>query len=97
VKIAFLFFLLITHWCGAPASWAARHTTVCLDNNNNNNNNNNNLINIQFLPVPLELTNYQHQADIEVFLCGLHKCYYLYIVPLEYLSLISTLLLSYNV
>jgi len=31
VKIAFLFFLLITHWCGAPASWAARHTTVCLD------------------------------------------------------------------
>jgi len=32
VKIAFLFFLLITHLCGAPASWAARHTTVCLDN-----------------------------------------------------------------
>jgi len=31
VKIAFLFFLLITHLCGAPASWAARHTTVCLD------------------------------------------------------------------
>jgi len=31
VKFAFLFFLLITHWCGAPASWAARHTTVCLD------------------------------------------------------------------
>jgi len=31
VKIAFLFFLLITHWCGASASWAARHTTVCLD------------------------------------------------------------------
>jgi len=28
VKIAFLFFL---YWCGAPASWAARHTTVCLD------------------------------------------------------------------
>jgi len=34
VKIAFLFFLLITHWCGAPASWAARHTTVCLDKEN---------------------------------------------------------------
>jgi len=31
VKITFLFFLLITHWCGAPASWATRHTTVCLD------------------------------------------------------------------
>jgi len=31
VKIAFLFFLLITHWCGVPASWATRHTTVCLD------------------------------------------------------------------
>jgi len=31
MKIVFLFFLLITHWCGAPASWAARHTTVCLD------------------------------------------------------------------
>jgi len=34
VKIAFLFFLLITHLCGAPASWAARHTTVCLDDVN---------------------------------------------------------------
>jgi len=34
VKIAFLFFLLITHLCGAPASWAARHTTVCLDTPN---------------------------------------------------------------
>jgi len=31
VKIALLFFLLITHGFGAPASWAARHTTVCLD------------------------------------------------------------------
>jgi len=31
VKIALLFFLLITHGCGAPASWAARHTIVCLD------------------------------------------------------------------
>jgi len=31
VKIALLFFLLITHVCGAPASWATRHTTVCLD------------------------------------------------------------------
>jgi len=31
VKIALLFFLLITHGCGAPASWAAWHTTVCLD------------------------------------------------------------------
>jgi len=31
VKIAFLFFLLITHWCGAPASWATQHTTMCLD------------------------------------------------------------------
>jgi len=30
-KLSFLFFLLITHWCGAPASWAAQHTTVCLD------------------------------------------------------------------
>jgi len=30
VKIALLFFLLITHWCGALASWAARHTTVCV-------------------------------------------------------------------
>jgi len=26
VKIAFLFFLLITHWCGMLAFWAARHT-----------------------------------------------------------------------
>ena len=31
VKIAFSFFLLIYSWCGAPASWAARHTIVCLD------------------------------------------------------------------
>jgi len=31
VKIAALFFLLITHVCGALAFWAARHTTVCLD------------------------------------------------------------------
>jgi len=31
VKIALLFFLLITHGCDAPASWATRHTTVCLD------------------------------------------------------------------
>jgi len=31
VKITLLFFLLITHECGVPASWAARHTTVCLD------------------------------------------------------------------
>jgi len=31
MKIVFLFFLLIIHWCGAVASWAARHTTVCLD------------------------------------------------------------------
>jgi len=31
VKIALLFFWLITHGCGTPASWAARHTTMCLD------------------------------------------------------------------
>jgi len=31
MKTTSLFFLLITHGCGAPASWAARHTTVCLD------------------------------------------------------------------
>ena len=31
VKITFSFFLLICSRCGAPASWAARHTTVCLD------------------------------------------------------------------
>jgi len=31
MKIALLFFLLITHRCGAPASWAAQNTTVCLD------------------------------------------------------------------
>jgi len=31
MKIALLFFLLITHGCGTPASWAARHTTMCLD------------------------------------------------------------------
>jgi len=31
VKIALLFFLLITHGCGALASLAARHTNVCLD------------------------------------------------------------------
>jgi len=34
VKIALLFFLLITHGCGAPASWAIWHTTVCLDAHN---------------------------------------------------------------
>jgi len=32
VNIALLFFLL-TNGCGAPASWAARDTTACLDNN----------------------------------------------------------------
>ena len=31
MKIAFSFFLLIYSLCGAPASWAARHTIVCLD------------------------------------------------------------------
>jgi len=31
VKIALLFFLLISHGCGALTSWGARHTTVCLD------------------------------------------------------------------
>ena len=31
VKIALLFFLSIYSWCGALASWAARHTTMCLD------------------------------------------------------------------
>ena len=31
VKIAFYFFLFIYSRCGAPTSWAARHTTVCLD------------------------------------------------------------------
>ena len=30
-KIAFSFFLSIYSRCYAPASWAARHTTVCLD------------------------------------------------------------------
>ena len=33
VKIAFSFFLLIYSRCGAPTSWAARHTIVCLDVN----------------------------------------------------------------
>jgi len=33
VKIALLFFLLITHWYGALASCTTRHTTVCLDLN----------------------------------------------------------------
>ena len=31
VKMTFSFFLSIYSRCGAPASWAARHTTVCLD------------------------------------------------------------------
>jgi len=31
VKIALLFFLLITHGCGMPASWAARYATMCFD------------------------------------------------------------------
>jgi len=35
MKITLFFFLLITHGCGAPASWAARHTTMCLDLENN--------------------------------------------------------------
>ena len=30
-KIAFLSSCQYTHGCYAPASWAARHTTVCLD------------------------------------------------------------------
>ena len=33
MKIAFSFFLLIYSRCGAPASWAVRHTIVCLDVN----------------------------------------------------------------
>jgi len=24
-------YVYVTNWCGVPASWAARHTTVCLD------------------------------------------------------------------
>ena len=31
VKMTFSFFLQIYSRCGAPASWAARHTTMCLD------------------------------------------------------------------
>ena len=31
--MTFSFFLSIYSRCGAPASWAARHTTVCLDTN----------------------------------------------------------------
>ena len=31
VKMTFFFFLSIYSRCGAPASWAARHTIVCLD------------------------------------------------------------------
>ena len=31
MKMTFFFFLLIYSRCGAPASWAARHTIVCLD------------------------------------------------------------------
>ena len=30
-KLRFLSSCQYTHWCCAPASWAARHTTVCLD------------------------------------------------------------------
>ena len=30
-KLRFLSFCQYTHGCYAPASWAARHTTVCLD------------------------------------------------------------------
>ena len=29
--MTFSFFLSIYSRCGAPGSWAARHTTVCLD------------------------------------------------------------------
>ena len=29
--MTFSFFLSIYSRCGAPASWAARHTTVCLE------------------------------------------------------------------
>ena len=29
--MTFSFFLSVYSRCGAPASWAARHTTVCLD------------------------------------------------------------------
>ena len=32
-KLRFLSSCQYTHGCYAPASWAARHTTVCLDNN----------------------------------------------------------------
>ena len=31
VKMTFSFFLSIYPWCGALASWATRHTIVCLD------------------------------------------------------------------
>ena len=31
MKMTFSFFLSIYSRCGAPASWAARHTIVCLD------------------------------------------------------------------
>ena len=33
VKMTFSFFLSIYSRCGTPASWAARHTIVCLDHN----------------------------------------------------------------
>ena len=31
MKMTFSFFLSIYSRCGAPASWAARYTTMCLD------------------------------------------------------------------
>ena len=35
VKMTFSYFLSIYSQCGVPASWAARHTIVCLDLNRN--------------------------------------------------------------
>ena len=31
VKIMFSFFLSVYCWCGLPASWVIRHTTMCLE------------------------------------------------------------------
>ena len=45
VKMTFSFFLSIYSRCGAPASWAARHTIVCLDSVAFGS-----LISVQFLP-----------------------------------------------
>ena len=83
--MTFSFFLSIYSRCGAPASWAARHTTVCLDKS---------LLLIKLLPAPNATQTCIHDT-LNNFLTTLIKYFDLSLhVNLENLTCMRWLLLK---